>query len=96
MELHSNVKIVFTRKVIPHMQHVFQAVSQQLDTRSLWNSFRGKIKGSYCDSWHLLDFFKMWDVPGFRSAGCILLFDFCLPSVVTSRKTLKRWWKMFV
>ena len=33
---------------------------------------------------------------GFRSAGHILLlFDFCFPSVVTSRKNLKRWQKMF-
>ena len=29
------------------------------------------IEGSYYDSWPLLDFFKMWDVPVFHSAGHI-------------------------
>ena len=70
------------KKVIPHMQCAFQAASQQLDTWLLWNSLRSKIEGSYFDSWPLLDFFKMWNVPGFRSAGhIILLFNFCLPYI---------------
>ena len=33
MELHSNVKIAFTQKVISRMLRAFQAVSQQLDDR---------------------------------------------------------------
>ena len=76
------MQIAVTQKVIPHMQCAFQAASQQLDTRLLWNSLHSKIEGSYFDSWPLLDFFKMWDVLGFRSAGhIILLFDFCLPYI---------------
>jgi len=64
-------KIAFTRKVILCMQRVFQAVSQQPDNRSLWNSLCGKIDGSCHDSWPYLDFFKMQNVPAFCSAGHI-------------------------
>jgi len=80
-------------KVIPHMQCAFQAASQQLDTWLLWNSLRSKVEGSYFDSWPLLDFFKMWSVPGFRSAGhIILLFDFRLPYI---QENPEMWQKMF-
>jgi len=33
------------------MWHTFQAVSQQLNDQSLWNSLCSKIEGSYYDSW---------------------------------------------
>jgi len=46
MELHSNVKLAFTRKVISHM---WQAESQQLDNQLL--SLCGNVEGSYYDSW---------------------------------------------
>ena len=90
------VKIAFTRKVILHMQCAFQAVSQQLDTRSLWNSLRGKIKGSYYDSWPLLDFPKCGMCRVFTQQ--VTYFVVRLPLAFRSyiQETPTQWQKMFV
>jgi len=34
-----------------HMQHLFEAVSWQLDKWLLWNLLCGKVKGNYYDFW---------------------------------------------
>ena len=59
MELHSNVKIAFTQKVISRMLRAFQAVSQQLDDRcfEIHSVARSKVDIM---------------IPGLNSAGHIL------------------------